>query len=892
MPRRRSGKLWRGLLILCVLLAHPAVAQTQESPATPIAADADATLARWRDEAMTGRAAFGPADGTLLHQEDAVAIAPAGVRLRNFYAVVRFHNPYDASSRPWDYGFRFRLGRSDEYRAFVSSTGQWQLNLGVTLILQSGPIDGLDVTDGGANLLEIAVSGGEAMMSVNAGPAVTLDVSRSDLTGDIEVGTGFVIDQLQPGAATAYEGFAVWPLSGPEREPSPGASALIDQGRQLRDAGSPLSGPTAGALVLGSGTDNWIRAAGAGVNIRDGYARVTIRAPEGGNDHPWDVGLTLRDVGVNEQWRLFLASDGSWYVLFGLGALVMAGELRGFHADPGTPIDFEVALFGDRAAFAVNGEPVAEFDVSTGTEAGNVRVASPFYFDDAIPYSVLVYEDFAVWSDEPGGAIAVPPQSDFVPETEEDATIFAGLLKLAQARAERYGPEKGQIGLDSGGTWYVGGTLEAQNFAAQAQFFNPFDAAEHPWDYGFAFRMRAEGDPPAFSYYVLVVSSDLRWYLYEAHPDGQGTLIQDGTTPGFDLSPFGDNLITIAAVGDDAYFAINGAFVGKLDVSSLKQAGRTVAVAGLLPGDDIAGGWMAYDYFEVWSLDGSSNTGDIRVTSQALGGSYTSPTYGYSIRWDDTWSVVEESSADGTDTLELTTGLSNVNLTGYQTSVTALSCVDEQADVFRQMPDVTNVELQPGSNGQPIRSGDATFASALYAITVTVTGQEPIPYRALVECQPIELGKSMLRFVHLFPEADSDAEVDARNALLATLTFGAAPDGAATPEATGPVVAELAEQGGSGVGGLVTLVAAGSQTTVTVVALGAGAGVHVALHRGSCGQFDAAPEFTLNDLDDTGRSETTIDAELTALRSTGYAIVLTSAEGGAPLACGEIGAGE
>ena len=117
MSRHRTGTFWRGLLILCGLLAHPAVARTQETPATPAVADADATLARWRDEAMTGRAVFGPADGTLLHQEDAVAIAPAGVRLRNFYAVVRFHNPYDASRRPWDYGFRFRLGRSDEARA-------------------------------------------------------------------------------------------------------------------------------------------------------------------------------------------------------------------------------------------------------------------------------------------------------------------------------------------------------------------------------------------------------------------------------------------------------------------------------------------------------------------------------------------------------------------------------------------------------------------------------------------------------------------------------------------------------------------------------------------------------------------------------------------------------
>jgi hypothetical protein len=86
MPRRRSWRVWRGLLLLIVLLAHPAVARTQEATVIPAVAEADALLAQWRDEAMAGNSVFGPADGRLPHVEDTVGVAAAGLHLRDFYA--------------------------------------------------------------------------------------------------------------------------------------------------------------------------------------------------------------------------------------------------------------------------------------------------------------------------------------------------------------------------------------------------------------------------------------------------------------------------------------------------------------------------------------------------------------------------------------------------------------------------------------------------------------------------------------------------------------------------------------------------------------------------------------------------------------------------------------
>ncbi|MEA2596233.1 MAG: eukaryotic-like serine/threonine-protein kinase [Thermomicrobiales bacterium] len=602
MSRSCSGKIWRGLILLIVLIAQPTAASTQPTSATPEAADGDALLERWRNEAMSGPAQYGPADGTIPHLEDNLGIVSSGVRLQNFYARAWFHNPYQAADQGWDYGFRFRVKRSDEYRVFVSSEGEWELTLGPDLTLASGRIEGLDLAADTRNLVEIGVSAGVAVIAVNAAPAVVLDVSQSTQSGEVQVASGFVGDRKQPGAATPYDGFAVWPLDGAQPEPAPDATTLVAQGRRLRGTAAPLSGPAAGALVLPREDDRWIATAGAGVTLRDCYVHVRIRVPEQGDDQPWDVGLTFRDLGFNDQWRLVIVSDGSWYMFFGLDTLRAAGELADFEAERGMVIDLELAVFGSRAAFAVDGSVVAAVDLTGGTEFGNVLVGSPFFSGDKAPFSVVQYDDFAVWSEEESSGVALPAPNDGTTVSEQDVRSFAQLLQAAESWAQRLGPDQGSIDLDTAGIGFSGGTLEVQDFVARARFFNPFDAVEHPWDYGFAFRMRKEGDPPTYSYYALFVSSELRWYLVQVHPDGKGNVIQQGVAPGFDLAPFSYNVLTMAAVDDEAFFAVNGAFVGKLDVSSLKQPGRVVVFSGLLPGNDIKGGWTKYDNFDVWAL--------------------------------------------------------------------------------------------------------------------------------------------------------------------------------------------------------------------------------------------------------------------------------------------------
>jgi hypothetical protein len=135
------------------------------------------------------------------------------------------------------------------------------------------------------------------------------------------------------------------------------------------------------------------------------------------------------------------------------------------------------------------------------------------------------------------------------------------------------------------------------------------------------------------------------------------------------------------------------------------------------------------------------------------------------------------------------------------------------------------------------------------------------------------------------------------------LTFGSVPDGSATPEPAtaeaetpvagtpepaGSFVVRLTEQAGSGVSGLATLTGAGAQTSVALVALGAAPGTHAAIHVGRCDDIADSAAIPLNDIDETGRSESIVDAELSTLESDGYVLVLSDVVARTPVACGDL----
>jgi len=108
------------------------------------------------------------------------------------------------------------------------------------------------------------------------------------------------------------------------------------------------------------------------------------------------------------------------------------------------------------------------------------------------------------------------------------------------------------------------------------------------------------------------------------------------------------------------------------------------------------------------------------------------------------------------------------------------------------------------------------------------------------------------------------------------------------------VALRLDERDNSGVDALAVLEASDGGTTVTVTARDASGAEVVVVHEGTCEETATLPAFLLEDLDASGRSETTIEAPISDLLDGAHSIAIhRSADDYADvLACGDIRAAE
>jgi hypothetical protein len=120
----------------------------------------------------------------------------------------------------------------------------------------------------------------------------------------------------------------------------------------------------------------------------------------------------------------------------------------------------------------------------------------------------------------------------------------------------------------------------------------------------------------------------------------------------------------------------------------------------------------------------------------------------------------------------------------------------------------------------------------------------------------------------------------------------------ATPVAGGgggeEIALRLLERDDSGIDALAVLSGDADQTTVAVAARGATGGEVVVVHEGTCDDASVLPAFLLNDLDASGRSETTIEASLADLTGAAHSIAIHrgAEDYGDVVACGDITRGD
>ncbi len=544
----------------------------------------------------------------------------------------------------------------------------------------------------------------------------------------------------------------------------------------------------------------------------------------------------------------------------------------------------------------------------------------------------------------------------------DDEETYLQLLDEAQDRPRVFGPEDGDMLHSAEGDLVIAPvpeSLSLQDIAVHAVFTNPYDVSENSFDYGIGFRVNDNG------FYWVGVIAGLDDGPAWLHSFVRDQLIAVENFPDLDQTAGGTNTLDLIAIGDTGYLGINGEFVTTLDLSQHQEAGGIALGTTFVTDAFLEGETTGYADFTVWSFDDSTTTDPTPTRTPRTGGqlptprretpetdpteeieptpdetpvetgvdgnTYTSPTYRYSLEWDDTWSVLEATVADldddetdnDQDVLILTNEVSEVTISGYQTDETAEDCI-ANAEAFLEDLGV-EPEIAIDTEGTPITDSDSSFGYAVYTVTLP-GGDDPGGDAWYVECRLFD-PDIMVRSEQIVPTDSYNDELDPRADLLNSLNPPAerepteepteeptrTPSPTRTPltEATveptdepteepsaepsassgGDTVGiKIDEVDGSGVTGLATLSANGDQTEVKILALGAPAGTLILIHEGTCDNLSPAPAFLLRDLDASGSSVTTVSATLTDLREGGYAIAFHEGvdDLSQPLACGEI----
>lgn len=169
------------------------------------------------DDVQSREPTLGPVAGNLAHNPEAGLIASQRVRgsYADFVASVVFENPYGVVTAPWDYGLFFRSTEAEEYVFVIESSGDWSLRLRTetgTTYLDGGYIAGLRRSAGQSNLLTLIADGRSGYFYVNGRYVSEFALAEVSDEGRIEVATGLLPGNEQPGGVTAYRELTVWTL--------------------------------------------------------------------------------------------------------------------------------------------------------------------------------------------------------------------------------------------------------------------------------------------------------------------------------------------------------------------------------------------------------------------------------------------------------------------------------------------------------------------------------------------------------------------------------------------------------------------------------------------------------------------------------------------------------
>jgi hypothetical protein len=147
--------------------------------------------------------------------------------------------------------------------------------------------------------------------------------------------------------------------------------------------------------------DDLIEIFNPGIQLEDFIAEVKFTNPYETSKGPWDYGFLFRDQGSNDQYRLYVDSNKRWelsnYKTDSTYTMVDEGFISDLRTGAGASNTLWLLCKGERGILFVNGNFVAELDLSARQEAGIVRVGTGFEKGHEVEGYSTMYKGFIIW---------------------------------------------------------------------------------------------------------------------------------------------------------------------------------------------------------------------------------------------------------------------------------------------------------------------------------------------------------------------------------------------------------------------------------------------------------------------------------------------------------------
>jgi hypothetical protein len=184
--------------------------------------------------------------------------------------------------------------------------------------------------------------------------------------------------------------------------PSPQPTAPLIQVQAtitaLANTVAQVYGPVDGELEHGE--DGLYHAEGANIQLRNFIVEARFHNPYDRSEGGWDYGFLFRNTGANEQYRLYVDSDGTWGFRLRNNddeKILATTPLQHLKTGATDTNLLRLIVKDNEAFFFVNDNYISTLDVSEKTISGLVLVVEGLSPDHEISGKVTRYDDLTIW---------------------------------------------------------------------------------------------------------------------------------------------------------------------------------------------------------------------------------------------------------------------------------------------------------------------------------------------------------------------------------------------------------------------------------------------------------------------------------------------------------------